>query len=359
MNCKSRIIFGLLFLFIVHISISQNTHEIIEKLEALIEKAANEKRFSGSVMVTYNGDNVYTKSVGLRNIENNQFNLIDTKFNVGSMNKMHTAVLILQLVQNDKLRLDDRLIDILTDYPNKEDFAKVTIHHLLTHTSGFGDYLGKIMAPPKDKYQEINDYLPLITSEELLFEPGERFSYSNAGFMILGAVIEEISGRSYFDYVQQYIFDEVGMNNTGFDLYMDTKLENLATNYTQMGSSGDVLDVFIHPGKGGPAGGGYSTVADWLKFGQALESCKLLDEEHIKLLTEGKVKVRGRKYAYGFFNENIESISVIGHGGGAPGINGEFEIYKGTGYSIAILGNLDPPAASIIKNGFRALLFDQ
>ena len=359
MNSKSKIILGLLFLVNINVLISQNSHQLVEKFDKLIENAADEKLFSGSVMVTYNGEAIYSKSVGLKNIENNQLNSIDTKFNVGSMNKMHTAVSILQLVQNGKLKLDDKLVDILTDYPNKEGIAKVTIHHLLTHTSGFGNYLRKTMRAPKDKYQEVNDYLPLITPEELEFEPGEKFSYSNSGFMLLGAVIEEISELSYFDYVQQNIFDKAGMKNSGFDLYLNTKLENLATNYTKMRSGGKSLDVYIKGGKGGPAGGGYSTVEDWLKFGQALESFKLLDEKHVKLLTEGKVAARGNKYAYGFFEENLLGISAIGHGGGGPGINGEFEIYKGTGFSIAVLSNLDPPAASIIKDGFRALLLNQ
>ena len=359
MKTKSRIILGILLLLNINILTSQNSQQIIEKLDKMIENAAKEKLFSGSVMLTYNGETIYSKSVGLRNIENNQLNHIDTKFNVGSMNKMHTAVSILQLVQNDKLKLDDKLIDILTDYPNKEGVAKVTIHHLLTHTSGFGDYLSNLMGVAKDKYQEINDYLPLITSDELKFEPGERFSYSNSGFMILGAVIEKISGLSYFDYVQKNIYNKVGMKNTGFDLYINTKLKNLATNYTKMLSRGKNLDVYIHPGKGGPAGGGYSTVEDWLKFGHALESFKLIDEKYVKLLTEGKVTARNKKYAYGFFNENLLGISAIGHGGGGPGINGGFEIYKGAGYSIAILSNIDPPGASIIKDGFRALLLDQ
>lgn len=339
-------------------SCTQEDNELlINDLNEIIAKVEQKETFSGAVMITLNDNLIYQKVLGFQDLDKTLTNKIDTRFNVGSMNKMHTAVSILQLVQQGKLKLNDKLINIFPNYPNKDVASKVTIHHLLTHSAGMGNYLMKTMRAPGDKYVEVSDYLPLIVNDTLRFTPGERFEYSNSGFMMLGAVIEEISGMSYSDYVEENIYKPAGMTNTGFELYTKSSMENLAKPLTRWSPrSNGKLITRLKSGKGSPAGGGYSTVEDWQKFGKALRSFSLLDEKHYKLLTESKIsRTVSVNYAYGFRNYDIGNIKALGHGGGGPGINGEFE-YFSNGYAISVLGNLDPPASTWIKRAFISLL---
>jgi len=160
-------------------------------------------------------------------------NRVDTKFNLGSMNKMFTGVAISQLAEKGNLSFDDRIIDHIPDYPNEEIAGKVTIHQLLTHTSGLGNYwTEEYMKTSKDRFRAVEDYLPLFVDQPLLFEPGTSWSYSNSGFMVLGLIIESITGQSYFDYVMENIYKPAGMINT--DAYeLDYIIPNLAVGYTR------------------------------------------------------------------------------------------------------------------------------
>ena len=207
--------------------------KIVEKTTAYLEELNAQNKFSGAVLIGKDGVPILKRAYGLANRSFNVPNRIDTKFNLGSMNKMFTGVSILQLVEQGKLALDDKIIKHVPDYPNKEITSKVTIHQLLTHTSGMGLYwTDEYMKTSKDRFRDIEDYLPLFVDQPLQFKPGSKFSYSNSGYMVLGLIIEKVTGQSYFDYVMENIYKPAGMINT--DAYeLDYVVPNLAVGYTQ------------------------------------------------------------------------------------------------------------------------------
>lgn len=343
--------------------------EAIAALKAECEKEAAANQFSGTVMVAKNGTSIFEAAQGYANKENNVKNVLDTKFNIGSIGKMFTATAVMQLVQEGKINLDDPLSKYLPDYPNK-DVAKVTIDQLLTHTAGTGDFMGeeeiKTFNANRLNLKELKDYIALFGERGLRFKPGSQWEYSNYGYILLGRVIEVVSGNSYDDYVRKNIFKPAGMDST--DNYtIDENVPKMATGYTRYAQgesfpSGLVrtkpnLTGPLRPNddvlsfRGGPAGGGYSTVGDLVRFAGAITSHKLLNAYYTNLLTTGKVStpMPGSKYGYGFSDEmSQDGVRSIGHNGGAQGINGEFMIFPESDYVVAVLCNLDPPAAQTL-----------
>jgi CubicO group peptidase (beta-lactamase class C family) len=336
--------------------------EAIKSLEAYLKKLTAADVFSGTILVAKNGKPIFTNVYGMANTAYRVPNRLDTKFNLGSMNKMFTAVAVCQLAEQGKLAFTDPIGKHLTDYPNKPASEKVTIHHLLTHTSGIGDYFNdKFMEASRDRFRRIKDYFPLFVEKPLEFEPGARFRYSNAGFMVLGAIVERVSGKDYFDYVREHIYKPAGMVNT--DAYeLDRDTPNLAYGYTTEGLREGFEEgprrnnLFMHVIKGGPAGGGYSTVEDLLRFDIALRQNKLLSASQRDVLVSGKVDAMGAKYAYGFQTLTINGKRIVGHGGGFPGINSQLDIYLDNGYTVAVMANYDPPAAQIVAARLREML---
>jgi D-alanyl-D-alanine carboxypeptidase len=306
----------------------------------------SDEGFSGAMLVAYNEEILWEAAFELADQSQNIPNQTDTLFNLGSMNKMFTAVAIMQLVEQGKLSLENRIGDVLPDYPNTKVAEVVTIHHLLTHTSGLGDVFTEEFAANPHQYRTNADFLSLFVNEPLLFEPGEEFSYSNAGFVVLGQVIEQVSGLSYYDYIQQNIFDPSGMVNTG-SFEVDANVPGLATGYTTRDFFGNNTGILISntallPGRGFAAGGGYSTVKDLLHFRNALLGFELLSPESTELLLAGKARMgEYTLYAYGFMDRLVAGERVVGHTGGCPGVCSFLYMYPETGYTIIVLSNVD------------------
>lgn len=266
------------------------------------------------------------------------------------MNKMFTAVAILQLVQSGKLDLKAPLGNYLTDYPNKDVAAKVTIEQLLSHTGGTGDIFGPEFEKNRLELKTLQDYVKLYGNRGLAFEPGSRWAYSNYGFLLLGVLIEKVSGQSYYDYVRDHIFKPAGMTGTASEPEEQLVAER-SIGYTRFIGDGLKPNTDTLPYRGTSAGGGYSTVEDLLKFATALQTHKLLNAQYTEMLTTGKIDTPGGgKYAYGFADTIVSGTRCFGHGGGAPGMNGELKICPGPGYVIAVLANMDPPAASRVAD---------
>ena len=330
-------------------------------IDAVIDELVAEDRFSGAVLVARYGQPLYRRAVGEASRRYHIPNQIDTKINLGSMNKMFTGVAIGQLAQQGKLSFDDNVGKYLPDYPNADVRDKVTIHHLLTHTSGMGDYWEKLFDAHWWEIKTVQQLADLTAEQPLEFEPGAKFSYSNAGPIVLGLIIEKISGMSYYDYIRENITGPAGMVNT--DCYeVDRPTENLAIGYTRSNYEDERTDtlrnnLFMHAVKGGPAGGGYSTVDDLLAFDVALQTFQLLDEEHFNIVTTGKVDLGpDAKYAYLFGDRDREGHRVIGHNGGAPGINAVLSMYVDLGYTVAVLSNYDDGAMLVADKLNRLLL---
>jgi D-alanyl-D-alanine carboxypeptidase len=261
---------------------------------------------------------------------------------------MFTGVATMQLVQAGKLKLDDPMGKYLTDYPNKELAAKVTIGELLTNTGGTGDIWGPEYDKHRLELRTHQDYINLYGNRPLRFEPGSRWEYSNYGFILLGAVIEKASGESYYDYVREHIYLPAGMTATGSEPE-DSPVPNRSIGYTKIGA-GMRTDA-SHPTtgnlsyRGTSAGGGYSTVGDLLAFANALQENKLLDPQFTKLLTTAKVKNPFGFDAYSFGVQVMNGVQCFGHNGASPGTNGDLEICRNSTYTVIALTNIDPPAA--------------
>ena len=327
--------------------------ELNDHLKRLLDERAESDRFSGTVLVA-RGDKVIAQGVwGEASQRYHVPNNIDTKFNLGSMNKMFTALAIGQLVEKGKLRFDSKLGDLLPDYPDEDAAAKVTVSHLLTHTSGIGDFFSEEFDKNANLIYTLSDFLPFITDKPLGFEPGAEMSYSNGGFIVLGLIIEKISGQNYFAYIRENIYKPAGMlNSDHYDL--EIPIENLAIGYTRMSPQGPVEgprkeNYYRHPPRGGgSAGGGYSTVIDLQRFARALASDKLVSRAIRDSLWTPHSRMgpdAGYGYGFGVITMNSGHVSV-GHNGGAPGISASFHYFPELDLTVTALANYDNVAES-------------
>lgn len=324
--------------------------ELVAALEKKMQQEADTGQFSGTVLLAKNSKPIFEQAYGMADRERKVPNTLTTRFRIGSMNKMFTAVAILQLAQAGKLKLNDSFGNYLTDYPNKELAAKVTLHQLLTHTGGTGDIFGPDFDKHRNELKTLADYVKLYGNREPKFPPGSKWEYSNYGFILLGLVVEKVSGQNYYDYVNTHLYDVAGMKDSGSEPE-DKAVPNRSVGYMKPPGSKDWQpNNDTLPYRGTSAGGGYSTVRDLLKFADALEQHKLLDAHYTELLTTGKVDEGFGKYAYGFEEKVVNGTRCFGHGGGAPGMNGDLQICPGSGYVVAVLANLDPPAATRISD---------
>jgi CubicO group peptidase (beta-lactamase class C family) len=328
--------------------------DALRALAARADKLAGEDDVSGAVLVTKDGRVLFSHAYGLADRKRRIPNSLRTRFHIGSMNKMFTAVAILQLVEAGKVQLTAPVGKYLPDYPNREVATKVTIHQLLTHTGGTGDIFGPSFDAHRKELRTLVDYVKLYGKRGLEFEPGSSWAYSNYGFILLGAVIQEATGQSYYDYVQQHVYAPAGMTRSG-SLPEDQAVADRSIGYTKPpGTTAWVANTDTLPYRGTSAGGGYSTVEDLARFAHALLSHKLLGPDATKLLITGKAEASlspGGRYAYGFEDaRDANGTGWVGHGGAAPGMNGDLRIYAKSGYVVAVLANIDPPAAQRISD---------
>jgi D-alanyl-D-alanine carboxypeptidase len=329
-----------------------------DALAALRDHATERARadeFAGAVLVARHGKVLLQNAWGRADRKAGTANTPATRFRIGSMNKMFTAVATLQLVEAHKLALDDPIGQHLPDYPNKQVAAKVTVRHLLTHTGGTGDIFGPEFDQHRLQLREHRDYLKLYGRRGLNFEPGARFEYSNYGFVLLGALIEHVTGGSYDDYVGGHVFRRAGMRSTGA-LPESVEVPDRVVGYLRSSPGSDwVPNTDTLPWRGTAAGGGYSTVGDLLRFAQALDSGRLISKATLAEAT----RPHQQQYGYGFDVQGQGSLRSYGHGGGAPGMNGELRVFPRLGYVVVSLSNLDPPAASELVEFFTLRMPDK
>ncbi|MCH7596145.1 MAG: beta-lactamase family protein [Planctomycetes bacterium] len=335
-----------------------NETTLVAELRAFLDRVTAAEAFSGSVLLAKNGKVLFQGAYGVASRRFDVPNRIDTKFNLGSMNKMFTAVAIAQLVERGKLSFSDPISTFLsTDWLPREITEKITVEHLLTHTSGLGSYFSPaFMEASRTRFRTINDYKPLVNGETLSFDPGTQWAYSNTGFLLLGAIVESVTGGSYFDYVRKNVYVPVAMINT--DAYaMDQPIPNLAIGYsketTPVGNSYWTNNIFKHVVSGGPAGGGFSTVEDLFRFDQAMRSGKLVNKKTADLLWS--VKPNSPDYGYGFGLRGAPGARIVGHNGGFPGISASLSMHLDTGFTVAVLSNYDE-GAPIVLQKIEALL---
>jgi len=323
--------------------------EFLKQTDAFMAKLIDKGLFSGTLLVAKGEKTLLTMAAGEASKAFHVPNTIDTKFNLGSMNKMFTSTAIVQLAERGKLSLDDPISKYVDEsWLPKDVTAKITIRHLLTHSSGLGSYFNETyFKSSRALFRKLDDYKPLIKDDRPAFEPGKQFQYSNTGMFLLGVVIEKVTGEDYFSYIRKAISEPAGMANT--DCYeMDYPVENLAIGYSPDPKSpyGWQNNLYKHVIKGGPAGGGFSTVKDLHKFALALLAGKCVSQDSLKEMWTDHL---GADYGFGFQVTEGADGKVVGHGGGFDGINSNLSIYLKSGHIVAVMSNIDNGASPVAR----------
>lgn len=310
------------------------------------------REFSGAVLVDRHGSPIVRQAAGFADIERHSVNRLDTKFNIGSVGKVFTAVAIAQLAEQGKVSFDEPVSTYLTGF-SAGTGSQITVSQLLTHTSGLGDVFAR-WHPTGPHPLPVPHIMTRITSEPAQFPPGSRFSYSNSGYVVLGAIIEAVTGHSYYDYLREHILIPAGMTHT--DWYAPGQVANMARGHMpvrQPGNPPSLRDAGGAGPPGNPSGGAYSTVDDLARFAQALLRHKLLSAAMTGTLLTGRVDTQRpgapqiSQYGYGFEDEVLNGVPIVGHGGGAPGIEAQLRIYPTLGYIVVILANQDRAATPV------------
>jgi CubicO group peptidase (beta-lactamase class C family) len=317
-------IIKLFTLFIVAFITATNAfaQQNVQKIDGLVKQYYDYGQFNGSILVAEKGKIIYEKGFGMANMEWAIPNQPDTKFRIGSVTKQFTAALILQLVEEGKIKLDGKISDYLTDY-RKDTGGKVTIHQLLNHTSGIPDYTHRpdFSAEISRNPYSVADFVKKFASGDLEFEPGSKFSYSNSGYSLLGAIIEKVTGKSYEAVLTERILKPLGMTNSGYD-HHSPLLQKRAGGY-QKTPDGFVNAAYLDMSIPYAAGSIYSTVEDLYKWDQSLYEDKILSAESKKLMfTPGL-----GNYGYGIrisdqpIGKTDQKTKIIEHGGAINGFN--------------------------------------
>lgn len=310
---------------------SKITTNVLKYLSALEQN----QNFHGTVLVSKSGKIIIDKGYGMFDYEKKIKNTADTKFAIGSDTKQFTALAIMQLQQKGSLNVNDKLSKYLPDFPNGD---KITLHNLLTHTSGIPDYLS-IAGIPACK--NMNDIINLLKKQTLDFQPGKGWKYSNSGYMILACIIEKTSGISYGDYLKKYIFNPLGMKNSGVCYDESKQLFNgkgykgaLINEYVDDAPLLKILDG---------AGNIYSTVGDMYIWDKALKTEKILNNKYLAMMFKGYTDTTFGKdfgqYGYGWFILNSSYGKKIFHTGGILGFTSVNSRYIDKDVDIIILTN--------------------
>jgi CubicO group peptidase (beta-lactamase class C family) len=307
-------------------------------VENFLNLIGNKDLFSGAVLVTKGKQVISSAAIGESSKTYHAKNNLKTKFNLASMNKMFTAVAIMQLAEAGELNLDDTLSKFLgPEWLPAKIAGQITLRHLLSHTSGLDNYLNReyFEASPH-RFKRLEDFKVLVKKDTLRFKSGSSYRYSNNGMLLLGAVIAKVSRMDYDRYVYEHIFRPCGMNDTGA-WSLEDPVENLATGY-EKDATGYRSNMLKLGYRGGPAGGGYSTVADLHQFVTALLAGKLVSKKKLIAMTSDQ---SGRGYGFGFQVFEAKNSKVFGHTGGFPGVSTIANVYQDQGYAVIVLSNYD------------------
>jgi CubicO group peptidase (beta-lactamase class C family) len=289
--------------------------------------------FSGAVLVARHGAPVYANACGEADRATHRANTLDTPFNLASDNKMFTAVLVAQLQEQGKLAWDDPVGRFLPDWPQADVREKVTIGHLLTHTSGLGDYWGPAHQAQAATLDTVAAYAGLLRDDAPAATPGQAFRYSNNGYVLLGLIAERITGQDYYSLVRERIYGPAGMAHADHFRNGDPA-SGVALGYDREGA---IAPLAL---RGSPAGGGYASANDLLRFATALEDGTLVRKDTLARMTTGRATM-GEDIAYGYgFGVSAGRQRHYGHDGGSPGANASFEVYPDSGYVVIVLANV-------------------
>ncbi|MBA3682669.1 MAG: serine hydrolase [Bacteroidetes bacterium] len=323
----------ILLLLCVFFTNAQTDFEKAARIDLMLRVYTKKNMFCGSVLIAKKGKVLLSKGYGMANNTSALANSPTTKFKLASVSKQFTAMAIMILQEKGKLSTEDKLTKYIADYPNGD---KITIHNLLTHTSGIPNVTAlPVFDSIKGKPHTLEQIIALTKDKPLEFEPGSKFKYSNSGYILLTYIIEKASGKNYSDYMKENIFDPLGMKNSG--LYPPNGiLKNSAIGYTET-NEGLIQAAYIDMTIPAGAGALYSTVEDLFLWDQALYSEKLVKKETIeKIMT-----VFLDNYAYGWMVTKYKEHKKFFHGGGIEGFNTVINRFTDDDMCIIILKNVD------------------
>lgn len=315
----------------------------MQAIAACVEAAAARSEFSGVVRVS-NGDAVVERAFGTADANGTVPVTPRTVFNTGSAGKMITALAIAKLVDRGAVLLDAQISDYLRDLPPSA--VRITIAQLLNHTSGLGNYFVPQNRAAIEAARTAADLLPLALAAPPEFAPGTQRAYSNSGFVVLGAIIEKVSGQAYASFVEDEILKPLQMFDTRFDG------AGSAQAMTRMSPNGRLpgpVRARLGQERASPAGGMFSTASDMARLLTSIERASLVSRRTLDLFTTPRADPSGKPGIYGYgFNVRQAPHRRVGHGGGGPGVNAEVALYPDSDWNVVALSNGDPPAASWI-----------
>ena len=327
-------------------------------LDRYIDKLSAETGLSGSLLIAQGATVLHERHFGFADAARARPVDAQTLFNLGSGNKMFTAVVIARLAEQGRLQLTDPLTRHLPELFPDGLGARVTLAQLLSHTSGLREYWTKENEPEMARARGWRDLLPLVQRAGFGAAPGAQAGYSNSNFIVLGAVIEKVTGRDYFEVVHDLVYRPAGMMHAGSHLVEGTDLP-LATPLARDGESG--WKPAPRPKRGSPAGGGYATAADMLRFARALREGRIIRPETLQQLTRNATQGLPDAFPYGlgFIPEVHGRMSSYGHGGIAPGVNFEFRHFPGPDLTLIVFSNQDNGAYDDLRRNVTKLITGQ
>ncbi|KLT68041.1 serine hydrolase [Flavobacterium sp. ABG] len=347
-------------LFTFNLSFAQDKAKKIDQLMSLYNQYG---QFNGSVLVAEHGKVIFKKGYGQANMEWNIPNQTDTKFRLGSISKQFTAFLIVKLAEGGKIKLDAPITTYLSDYP-KATGDKITIHHLLTHTSGIPNYTSvpKFLEEKSKEPYTPQEFIKTFENLPLEFTPGEKFRYSNSGYFLLGYLIEKITQKTYEQYLQETILTPLKMANTGYD-HNEIILKKRAAGYEKQGKkliNSSYIDMSIPYA----AGSLYSTVEDLYLWDQALYTNKLLSAASMDSLFKPYISFGDESYGYGWFidellNSDKSKLKIVEHGGGINGFNTLISRVPADKNLVVLLNNTGGTVLGEMNTAIRAILYNQ
>lgn len=321
------------------------------RMEKVVQSHVMAGTFMGTVLVARDGAVVFDKAYGMANVEWDVPNTPATKFRLGSITKQFTAAAILLLEERGKLKIDDRIKTYLPDQPMSWD--RITIYNLLTHTSGIANFTSL----PSYNSLKLNDTqvdatLTTLRDRVLDFGPGEKMQYSNSGYLVLGSIIEKVSGQSYEKFLADNFFTPLGMTDTGYDSNTAI-IKRRASGYTRTAATGLLNATYIHMSVPHAAGALYSTTADMLKWERALFAGKVISKASVdRMITPFK-----NDYALGLTSALDKSgRRVISHGGGIDGFNTFMAYYPASKTTVIVLSNINGTVPGTLSGQLAALM---